>query len=762
MKIKEYLTFKAKVVKKIYDNQKNWKLYAMDLTEPNIGVKLNLYGNVSICGDIQELKTDTEYAIVAEESESKYGTTYKVKHIGIDYPVAEKSAVDVYKFLSVITSETFAKTLCEAYPDILDRMLNDKPVDFSKTFGIKQKMYDKIRDNVLKNYNMMDLIVIYGDMLTINIIKGLFNEYSSTEKVQEAMQETPYECLCKLSHVGFIKADEIICKLAQRVRYCNDNGIDTQITVSPDVKSSKNRCLYCMLYMLDKNEEEGNSFLSVSAIKESVLKLCPECAEHMVDCVNDYELYYDRDLMIVAKRITYETEKYIVDTVREVLNNVDNNVYNIDTSKYKEIDNAQLTDEQLSMLKTVCESPISILNGCAGTGKSFTIKALIKMLEDNGKTYKLMTPTGKAAKVVKEYTGKLATTIHVGLGVDGFGLFMRDEYNKLWEDVIIVDEFSMVDIFLCEALFKAIDFYRTKLVVIGDNSQLLSVSCGNLLHEFINSNLIPRVSLNKVFRYGDGGLMMVATDVRNGKNFFKDGDTSRILKYGNDYCFINSAKETVVSDALSVYRMLLEHGVESSDICVLSAQRIGDYGSDVLNKRIQSIVNKNIGTGACINVNEDDDINYYIGDIIMQTQNNYRARCEDGSMTFIANGQSGIIKETDGYKVKIDFGDAIVWYTRGELTLTQLGYAMTVHKSQGSSAKYVIFISPESHTFMLNSNLIYVALTRASRFCYQLGNQRTVKNAIKKLENVKRNTFTGLLFNRLKFGGDSSKVEEKS
>ena len=734
----------------------------MILTEPNIGIKLNQYGNVSICGDIQELDFDTEYAIVAEETNGKYGITYKVKHIGAEYPVAERATADVYKFLSVITSETFAKTLCEAYPDILDRMLNDKPVDFSKTFGIKQKMYDKIRDNVLKNYNMMDLIVIYGDMLTINIIKGLFNEYSSTEKVQEAMQETPYECLCKLSHVGFIKADEIICKLAQRVRYCNDNGIETQITVSPDIKSSKNRCLYCMLYMLEKNEEEGNSFLSVSAIKESVLKLCPECAEHMIDCVNDYELYYDRDLMIVAKRITYEIEKYIVDTVCEVLNNVDNNVYNIDTSKYREIDNTQLTDEQLNMLKTVCESPISILNGCAGTGKSFTIKALIKMLEDNGKTYKLMTPTGKAAKVVKEYTGKLATTIHVGLEVNGLGRFMRDEYNRLWEDVIIVDEFSMVDIFLCEALFKAIDFYKTKLVVIGDNSQLLSVSCGNLLHEFINSNLIPKVSLTKVFRYADGGLMMVATDVRNGKNFFKDGDTSRILKYGNDYCFINSTKETIVSDALSIYQMLLAHGVKPSDICVLSAQKIGDYGSDVLNKRIQSIVNKNIGIGAYINVNQDDDINYYVGDIIMQTQNNYRAICVDGKTTFIANGQSGIIKEIDGYMTKIDFGDAVVWYTRGELTLTQLGYAMTVHKSQGSSAKYVIFISPESHTFMLNSNLIYVALTRASRFCYQLGSQKTTKNAIRKLENIKRNTFTGLFFNRLKYMNTDNEHEEKS
>lgn len=748
MSVIDYVQFRATVIRKLYDNGKNWKLYAMNPIENNPAIQLNQYGNVTISGDLQELEQGVEYLIIAEEVTNKYGLTYKVKHIDTEAPVV--SGVDAYKFLCMVTSEKFARTLSDAYPDILDIMINNKPIDLSKTYGIKDKMYSIIRDNVLRDYPMVNLIMIYGGVLSEKIIRSLYNRYTSAEQVQKNMKNNPYECLCSISNVGFIRADEMILRLAKNVQYCIDNNIETKINIDPDIKYSKERCLYCMIHVLNNNEDGGNSYLTVESIKDSVLSLCPDCANHMIECINDEKIYYNRDLMIIANKRTYEAEKYIVDTIVNAL--TIHNDYDIDVSVYKNIGDFELSDEQTSLLDVVCHNSISILNGCAGTGKSFTIKALIKMLEDNGKVYRLMTPTGKAAKVVREYTGKQATTIHIGLGVDGFGSFSKNEDNKLCEDVIILDEFSMVDIFLCEALFKAIDFNTTKLVIIGDNSQLLSVSCGNLLHEFINSNLIPKVSLTRVFRYADGGLMMVATDVRNGDNYFRKDEASKIEKYGDDYCFINCAKENIVDQAMSVYQMLLNHGVDSSDICVLSAQRIGDYGSDVLNKRIQKIVNKNVGSSVRINSN---DVDYYIGDIIMQTRNNYRAKTDDDDTVFIANGESGIVVDISYNTIWIKFDDGTVRYTYSDLENTQLGYAMTVHKSQGSSAKYVIFVSPESHTFMLNSNLIYVALTRTSHMCYHLGNKQTVCRAIKKLENIKRNTFTGLLL------ADEAKKSEK-
>lgn len=410
-----------------------------------------------------------------------------------------------------------------------------------------------------------------------------------------------------------------------------------------------------------------------------------------------------------------------------------------------------------------------ILNGFAGSGKSATSAMIIKMLEDNNISYTLMAPTGRAAKVLSDYTGKPAATIHRGLGYMPKNRWGYHSEYQLPYDVVLVDEFSMTDIFLFLHLCDAIDFSRTKLIVVGDSAQLPSVGPGNLLYDMINSFVIPTVTLNQIFRYAEGGLMKVATDVRNMKPYLYELNNG-VAKFGNDYTFINADNEQAVKCAIGLYKKLLAQ-YSTEDILVLSAFNKGDCGTIAINNAIQKIANHNYGSEKCI---KSGDTTYYIGDIVIQVKNNYEAEVDMGDMeientgydechvstTFIPNGMLGkiidiydeIIPYTNEHKTGaiIDFDGVRVKYEKSEMSMLLLGYAISIHKSQGGSAKVTITLTPSCHAYMMNSNLLYVALTRTKEKSFHIGDKDTVNRSIKKKENFKRNTFLLDILKKLK------------
>ena len=380
-----------------------------------------------------------------------------------------------------------------------------------------------------------------------------------------------------------------------------------------------------------------------------------------------------------------------------------------------------------------------------------------------------MAPTGRAAKVLSDYTGRPAATIHRGLGYMPKNRWGYNSEYQLPFDVVLVDEFSMTDIFLFLHLCEAIDFSRTKLIVVGDSAQLPSVGPGNLLYDMINSFVIPTITLNQIFRYAEGGLMKVATDVRNMKPYLYDLNNG-IAKFGNDYTFINANNEQSVKCAIGLYQKLLTQ-YSSEDILVLSAFNKGDCGTIVINNSIQKIANPNYGSEKCI---KSGDTTYYVGDIVIQIKNNYEAEVDMGDMkientnprecfvdtTFIPNGMLGkivdIYDETIPYTNEhktgaiIDFDGVRVKYEKSEMSMLLLGYAISIHKSQGGSAKVTITLTPSCHAYMMNSNLLYVALTRTKEKSFHIGDKDTVNRATKKKENFKRNTFLLDVLKRIK------------
>lgn len=736
--------FNGVVVKCTY-NTPDYKIYAVIVNNNNYpDIKQNKYGNVSVLGELSDLTLGVEYEITAEEQVNKYGISYRVINIKRDMPTTTEGT---YIFLSEILTDSQAKVLIEHYPNIIQKVKDNDldDIDLSKLKGIGEKTFEKIKDKIITNFALMDLVIEFKNVLSMSIIKKIYDKYSSIDKLKEKLKTEPYTTLTRISGIGFKTADSIVLQLQK------ENIID----FGYDVKTSPDRCLSYMLYALEENENEGHTKMNLADLRQQCLKVVPACAEHFVDAIKNENIYYNKDNMEVSLRTTYETEKYIADTIMSNLYN-NRNVWDFDVQKYRAVGEFELSDEQMQILDVVCKNNIAILNGFAGAGKTASTQGIINMLKDNNKSFRLMSPTGRAAKVLHENTNEPASTIHRGLGYVPPNQWTYNEWQKLHCDIVIVDEFSMVDIWLFKKLLEAIDFKYTKLLLIGDNAQLPSVSCGNLLHDFMEANIIPTVTLNKIFRYSSGGLMKVATDTRCCKEYLTKDMKSKATTFGNnqDYMFIDLASELIPKNVVALYKKLLDNGSSIEDIQVLTAKNVGECGSVELNNMIQRVANPNYGSEVNMKVG---DTTYYEGDLILQCVNNYKAELDmrhlsdeekigfafddEAPTAFVANGETGIIKEIYNTYIIADFNGIYVKYYRNDMNMVKLGYAISIHKSQGGGFKTVILCSPQSHIFMLNSNLLYVGLTRMKEKLYHLGSLQSVNQAVKKKANLTRHTF---------------------
>lgn len=748
---KEY-KFSGKVVRCTYDTP-DFRIFALDVDSKKYpDIKKNKYNNVTILGELHELTVGVTYEISAVEQLGKYGMSYKVLNIKRDVPTTEE---DMYLFLSEILTPNQAKVLYENYPDIVQRVKENRldDIDFNKLKGIKEYTFGVIKRKIIENFCLADLVVEFQGFLNLSMIKKIYAKYTSIEKLKEKLAQDPYKCLCGLAGVGFKTTDGILLDMEKASKANIEKGKKPIIEFKSDLRTSPERCLSCLLYMLEENENNGHTKMNLADLRAEMMKLVPACANHFVTAVKADEIHYNKDTMDVALSRTYNLEHKIAQTILYVLH-TKKDEWDCDIEKYRTVNGSTLSDEQMGAVANVCKYPISILNGAGGTGKSFSTQAVINMLKDHHKTFRLFSPTGKAAKVLADYTKENATTIHRGLGYTPMGWGYNQEH-KIMCDIVIIDEFSMVDIQLFKRVIDAVDFNTTKLLLIGDNAQLPSVSCGNLLHDFMETKLIPTTTLTKVFRYGEGGLMKVATDVRFCEPYLTSSMKSKMTTFGDnkDYTFVDLPSEVIPQNVVGLYKKLLEKGYSIDDIQVLTAKNVGDCGTIVLNNMIQKVANPNYGSEVFMKVG---DTTYFEGDLVIQKVNNYKAELdlqhlsewekdmysasEDIPTAFIANGETGIVREIYKSYCIIEFDGVFVKYYRADMQMISLGYSITIHKSQGSSIKIVILCTPQSHIYMLNSNLLYVGLTRMKEGCYHLGALNSINQAVKKKANLTRHT----------------------
>jgi len=748
--VKILVEFQGTVISNPY-NVEDYKIYGLKVDyEKFPDIKENNYKNVSLVGDLPDLENGIEYTIKAEEQNGKNGVQYKFINIKRDIP---KSELSTRLFLqSILDSHNQVDEIMREYPDIIERVLNDKldDIDLNKLYNIGKYRLNVIKKKIIENFALAELVTEFKGFIEFKVLKILYDKYGSIDLIKEKLQNDPYKCLCGISRIGFKTADKILLQFNKECIKMKQQGENPPIDFTFDLQTSSQRQKSAIMYLLEENESNGNTKIDIKTLKKQSETIAKKCIEHFIDIIkNDENIYIDKKDMTVALKTTYDTEKYIADRILDGLKII--NQWDIDTTIYRNIsDDISLTDQQFEVLNMLCKSNICILNGFSGSGKSQTTNSVIKMLKDNKKSFCLFAPTGRAAKVLAEYANNPASTIHRGLA------YMPPEwgYNekcKLPYNVVIVDEFGMCDVFLMKHLLEAIDFNKTKLLMIGDSAQIPSISAGNVFYDLIGSSIIPLISLTQIFRYGEGGILTVATKTRNCEIFLTDSLEPQIFGKDKSYIFLHTPQNKIINRVVKMYNKLLHKGCVKEDIMVLSTYNIGDYGTLVLNKYLQPVSNDNVKNKK--KYIQIGDIKFYENDMVMQTANNYKAiryneeYINEDDKTFVANGEIGTIINIEYNKVIIQF-DEIVIYDKNDLINVKLAYSIGTIKSQGGQAKIVIMITPKAHTYMLNSNLIYVAQTRAKQKVFHFGEIETVNRAIKKKADFNRKTYLKEILNK--------------
>lgn len=508
------------------------------------------------------------------------------------------------------------------------------------------------------------------------------------------LQANPYHVLIDICGMSFTYADNII------IRYHH---------AKPDAYC---RCQYATYAVLQKNEMEGNTRMTDVELARGVNEIAHQTMPHIVDVVkNDPLIHYEPSRHLVSFEQTYKDELLIADHIKARLARHEPVEHN--TDQYWHDGDMELTDEQMSALRMVLDNDVCMLNGQAGSGKTSTTNALIHLLEDMNVSYQLLAPTGIAAKMMRQYTGRPSMTCHMFL------------LNSWKPDYIILDEASICSVHLLAILLSQIG-YKPKLVFIADNAQLASIQCGSLVQNMIDSGLIPRVELTKIFRYNSSGIVTMATDIRH-------GSCDHLTDDFPDYLFVPEDKNDPIGQVVEQYDQLIADRYSIDDIVVLCPfnKRVG---ADAINAAISAKYNPNEP------VRKNSVIK--LGDKVLNCKNNYHV---DGKDDMIANGDVGYLRSveydytTKTNTVMVEFADGIK--DVGSLSVLKQAYAMSAHKSQGSSAKAVIVLIDPMHGFMLSRNLLYTAVTRARERLVVIGDADTIRRGIKVEENTQRNTW---------------------
>ncbi len=650
----------------------------------------------------------------------KYGTQYVVRN----YEKLSETSIaglieylssDLFKGVGIKTATYIVNKLGKA---AIKMIIEDKNV-LDNVPKINDKLKETIYNGIIENKASENtLIKLYGYGITPKTAIKIFKFYQ--EETIAIIEKNPYQLIYDIEGIGFERADII----AKQLGFSDDDPL-------------RIKAMIIYLYNI-MGINYGHTFLYSDQLKEYLLNnlnkkddlVTKELIEEYIEELVKDKVFIEDDEIVKLRSINY-AEENIISKVKILTDNTD---FEIDTKQvddfivlFEKINDIQYTKLQKKSIHQAMKSNLFILTGGPGTGKTTVIKGIvfvyckynqIPILYDNSLfEVKLIAPTGRAAKRMNETTHLHAETIHRFLGYNFEGKFIFNKDNLVNADVIIIDESSMIDVYLASQLFQAIPD-DTKVIIVGDEDQLPSVGPGQFLKDLIDSDMIDYVKLNTIHRQAiNSNIIKLAHSIKD-ESVPKD-----IIQIYDDRYFV---KERIASfeDRLIkiIHYLLLNDYSLLEDIQVLIPMYRSTVGIDNVNRLLQEEFNKNTSKKI---INGDRE--FRIGDKVLQLAN----QIEDNIM----NGDQGVvIGITENNILIVDFQGNEVSYKSGELINLKHAYAMSIHKSQGSEYKVVIMPLYMSYAIMLKRKLLYTGITRAKEKLIMIGDLSALKFGVEKLE----------------------------
>ena len=672
-----------------------------------------------------------------------YGRQFKIQTYETVAPT-DRAGMERYLGSGAIrgVGEALAARIVKKFGDDTFRIIEEEPERLAEVKGISERKAQEIAVQMEEKKDLREALVYlqqYGISNTLAV--KIYNTYGM--EMYSVMRENPYRLAEDVSGVGFRIADEIAGRI----------GIHTD---------SDYRIRSGILYTLLQAVGEGHCFLPLELLLRRASELLGVSEENIRPQVDN--LIMDRKLVAKGDAVFAAAYYYAELNCANMLRNLNipmleaenlpaqNMAIRKRLERMAENLSMELDELQLKAVEESIKNGLFILSGGPGTGKTTTINMIIRYFESEGMDIFLAAPTGRAAKRMTEATGFEAKTIHRLLELNSAlsdddttrANFERNQENPLEADVVIIDEMSMVDIQLFQALLKAI-LPGTRLILVGDVDQLPSVGPGQVLRDLMNSEAFPMVTLEKIFRQaGESDIVVNAHRINKGKQIALDNKS-------RDFFLLERNDVNVIyKHMIQLIREMLPKYVNATpfDIQVLTPMRKGSLGCETLNGILQRYLNpadphkKEHSYGNTV---------FREGDKVMQIKNNYQLEWEivgrynipiDKGMG-VFNGDMGRVLEINETMstLLVEFDDGRrVNYPFSGLEELELSYAITIHKSQGSEYPAVILPLLGGPRMLFNRNLLYTGITRARNCVTILGSSETVRNMIDNVSENRRYT----------------------
>ena len=665
-------------------------------------------------GIMPGLRLGMNVRVSGELENNKYGETLKASEFSEEMP-SDVEGIEKYLSSGLIKNigPKLAHDIVKTFGTATLHVLDYEPERLSEVYGIGKKRVSSIIDAV-KEQTQIRTIMIWLKRydLSNSLATKIYKEYDN--RAIGLLEENPYRLSDDIKGVGFKKADDVAMRL----------GIQKE---SPfRINSGIRACLED--WAADGSTYMETKTLIERAASEEYLSIDESLVEHTIK-------YETKEFIETEGKVYlpcyYYAENAIAKDFRRLLDHEVESCRLPDIAALEKEIGITYSQQQKEAITNCVLSKISVITGGPGTGKTVTTNAIIIELTKREKKVVLAAPTGRAAKRMSEVTGRPASTIHRLLEFSKTD-FLRNRYNPIEGDALIIDEASMIDTMLMKNLVEAIPDHM-QLVIVGDVNQLPSIGAGCVLKDIIESNCITTVRLTEVYRQAQNSdIIMNAHKVNQGLVPRTDNHA------GTDFWFFNNENKDQVADIivdLVSNKIPAKFGYKDDQIQVLSPMRrdFDVIGSTQLNIRIQKVINPHGEPIA-----KKGETEFRVGDRIMQIKNDYDKGIFNGDVGRIICKQD----ESDEEKTLLvaKFDDEYVNLSRADLANIELAYACTVHKSQGSEYPVVVMPVHESQWIMLKRNLIYTGITRAKAQCILVGTRRALAVGASNEDTHKRYT----------------------